>query len=94
MARMSRKTRLLHILFCLGAAGALTGCSSLFGATDSYGNTYGDWYNPGQNYQWQLQACEQETASPKIPLASRSQHMRCCMHAHGVPVDNPQACTA
>jgi len=89
---MTGKTRLLPILFCLAAAGVPAGCSSVFGIADSYGNTYGDWYNPGRDYQWQLQACEQETASPKIPAASRPLHMRCCMHAHGVPIDNPQSC--
>jgi hypothetical protein len=88
---MARMVGPLVVLIC---ALALAGCSSVFGVTDSYGNTYGDYYNPGQNYQGQLALCEQETAAPDIPPPTRPYRMRCCMYRHGVPIDHPQSCTA
>jgi hypothetical protein len=88
---MAKTVSTLVVLLC---ALALGGCSSVYGVTDSYGNTYGNFWNSGQNYQWQLAACEQETASPAISPPTRPYHMRCCMYHHGVPIDNPQTCQA
>lgn len=88
---MPRAISLLVVLIC---ASALSGCSSVFGVTDSYGNTYGNFWNSGQNYQWQLALCEKETADPAISPPTRPYHMRCCMYHHGVPIDHPQSCQA
>lgn len=87
---MARTVRYLVVL--LGVL-PLAGCSSVYGVTDSYGNTYGNFWNSGQNYQWQLDLCEKETADPAISPPTRPYHMRCCMYHHGVPIDNPQTCT-
>jgi hypothetical protein len=59
---------------------------------DRYGNEYGDWYNPGGNYRWQLDVCEHQMEARDIPRADRKLAMRCCMHAHGVPIGDPQDC--
>jgi hypothetical protein len=60
--------------------------------SDRYGNQYGDWYNPGGDYRWQLDACEHQVEAQNIPLAERKLAMRCCMYAHGVPIGDPQDC--
>jgi uncharacterized protein YceK len=88
---MPKTVSLLVVLIC---AAALSGCSSVYDVTDSYGNSYGNFWNSGQNYQWQLAACEKETADRDISPPTRPYHMRCCMYHHGVPIDNPQTCTA
>jgi hypothetical protein len=72
---------------------ALGGCSATTIA-DRYGNEYGDWYNPGGGYAWQLDLCERQMDSQNVPPMSRKAAMRCCMHDHGVPVDSVQACGA
>jgi hypothetical protein len=70
---------------------ALAGCSVVT-IHDRYGNTYGDWYNPGEDYTWQLSVCEAEMDRQGIALPLRKLAMRCCMWLHGVPIDDPQAC--
>jgi hypothetical protein len=70
---------------------ALAGCS-LVGLTDRYGNTYGGWYNPGQQYGWQLAACDREVAAGTVPAPERKLAMRCCMWRRGVPIDDPADC--
>ncbi|HWI27813.1 MAG TPA: hypothetical protein VN668_12640 [Stellaceae bacterium] len=77
---------------CLFAA-ALAACSFTTIA-DRYGNLYGDWYNPGGHFAWQLDLCEQQMEQQNIPLMQRKASMRCCMRDHGVPVDNVQGCSA
>jgi hypothetical protein len=72
---------------------ALSACS-MFVLTDPYGNTYGDWYNPGSNYRWQLTTCEQAIDDHKVPNAARKGFMRCCMWQHGVPIGDAQSCGA
>jgi hypothetical protein len=69
----------------------LVGCG-VAAITDRYGNPYGDWYNPGSNYRWQLDACEQQMAQQSIPDLQRRRAMRCCMRDHGVPIDDPEKC--
>jgi hypothetical protein len=74
-------------------AGALAACSFTTIA-DRYGNEYGDWYNPGGNFTWQLGLCEQQMEQQGVPPVQRKSAMRCCMHDHGVPVDNLRGCSA
>jgi hypothetical protein len=61
---------------------------------DRYGNEYGDWYNPGGNFQWQLNLCEQQMDTRSVPAPERKLAMRCCMRDHGVPVDVESGCAA
>ena len=61
---------------------------------DRYGNTYGDWYNPGGDFAWQLDLCEHAMEQGAVPARQRKAAMRCCMHDHGVPVDDTQGCAA
>jgi hypothetical protein len=70
---------------------ALAGCS-LYVLTDPYGNTYGDYYNPGGNYRYQLGLCEQAIDDQKVPNADRKHFMSCCMWRNGVPIDNAASC--
>jgi hypothetical protein len=77
----------------LALALGLAGCS-LVSLSDRYGNTYGDWYNPGQQYGWQLATCDQEVAAGTVAAPGRKLAMRCCMWRHGVPIDDPDACQA
>lgn len=77
---------------CLFTA-ALAACSFTTIA-DRYGNQYGDWYNPGGHFAWQLDLCEQQMEQQNVPLMQRKASMRCCMRDHGVPVDNVQGCGA
>lgn len=65
---------------------ALNACSAVTIA-DRYGNTYGDWYNPGQDFAWQRDLCERTMEQGAVPPRQRKAAMRCCMHDHGVPVD-------
>jgi hypothetical protein len=60
--------------------------------TDQYGNSYGGWYNPGEDYRWQLGVCQQEMESRNIMMPVRALAMRCCMRDHGVPIDDPEDC--
>jgi len=70
---------------------ALAACS-VAAISDRYGNQYGDWYNPGSGFRWQLDLCERQVDAQSTPLVDRKLAMRCCMHAHGVPIDDPQNC--
>jgi hypothetical protein len=72
---------------------ALSACSAV-SIADRYGNQYGDWYNPGGNFTWQLGVCEHEMEARAVPPMMRKAAMRCCMHDHGVPVDDVQSCGA
>jgi hypothetical protein len=71
---------------------ALSACS-LVTLTDPYGNRYGDYYNHGANYRWQMTTCEQEIVDDSVPNAGRKQFMRCCMWRHGVPIDDAGSCS-
>ncbi len=62
--------------------------------TDRYGNQYGGWYNPGENYRWQLEACDAEVGRQEIAPGLRKLALRCCMRAKGVPINDPQDCLA
>ena len=67
---------------------ALTlGACSVVTIADRYGNTYGDWYNPGSDFAWQRDLCEQVMEQGAVPLRQRKAQMRCCMHDHGVPLE-------
>lgn len=79
-------------LFWLASALALGSCG-FASITDEYGNSYGGYYNPGSQFQWQLAGCQQEILAGTIPLPARKLAMRCCMWRHGVPIDDPQSCT-
>ena len=72
---------------------AVTGCS-MVQLTDPYGNVYGDWYDHGNQYRWQLTTCEQEIVDRNVPNGERKGFMRCCMWRHGVPIDDPKGCEA
>ena len=73
-----------------GLALALGGCT-LFQIQDSYGNRYGGWYEHGDNYQYQMKLCEQQTGAAAVVPAQRPAYMRECMWQHGVPRDNTTA---
>jgi hypothetical protein len=77
----------------LAAMFVLAACS-LVTLTDPYGNRYGDWYNHGANYRWQMTTCEQAIVDAAVPNAGRKQFMRCCMWRHGVPIEDAQSCSA
>ena len=85
----------------VGAGGAVASAFALVLAacsmvtlTDPYGNRYGGWYNHGADYRWQLTTCEQEIADRDVANADRKHYMRCCMWRHGVPIGDPQSCSA
>ena len=80
-------------LWILWLAPVLVGCS-LVTITDPYGNRYGDYYNLGDQYIWQLSTCEQEMAAQPVPPHQRKLAMRCCMWRHGVPIDDAASCAA
>jgi hypothetical protein len=80
-------------LWLAAPAMALAACSAV-SIADRYGNQYGDWYNPGGNYTWQLGLCEHSMNARGVPAMDRKSAMRCCMHDHGVPVDAPPDCGA
>lgn len=69
------------------------GACSMFAIADRYGNQYGDWYNPGESYRWQLDACDKELELQNISPTARKLAMRCCMRARGVPIADPQYCS-
>ncbi len=77
----------------LAAALVVGGCS-LVQLTDPYGNVYGDWYNHGAQYRFQLDTCEHEIDDRNVPDPQRKNFMRCCMWRHGVPIDDAASCTA
>lgn len=72
---------------------ALAACS-VAAISDRYGNEYGGWYNPGSNFRWQLDLCQRQVEAQASPLVDRKLAMRCCMYAHGVPIDDAQSCRA
>ncbi|HUB95949.1 MAG TPA: hypothetical protein VL993_08535 [Stellaceae bacterium] len=72
----------------------LSGCASQFGLADPYGNLYGNYYNHGADYRWQMLTCEQAIDDQSVPDARRKQFMRCCMGAHGVPIPDLASCPA
>jgi hypothetical protein len=72
---------------------ALAACS-LGAVSDRYGNQYGGWYDPGSNYGWQLDLCERRVEARGVAAGERKLAMRCCMYAHGVPIDDAQYCRA
>jgi hypothetical protein len=78
----------------IGLLASMLGACSLTTLADRYGNQYGDWYNPGGGYAWQLRLCEGEMDARSVPLIERKCAMRCCMHDHGVPVDAEAGCSA
>ncbi len=73
---------------------AALGACSFVSIADRYGNEYGDWYNPGGNFTWQLDLCERQMDAQSVPPMSRKAAMRCCMRDHGVPVDDALGCSA
>jgi hypothetical protein len=75
------------------AAFAISGCS-LVEATDDYGNTYGDFFNYGNQYHWQLATCQKEVAADAVAEPLRKRYMQCCMWRHGVPIDDSNGCEA
>ena len=85
---MSRRVAAAFVL-----ALSLAACG-VFALTDPYGNQYGDWYNRGANYRWQLTTCEQAIDDEVVPNAERKHFMRCCMWRHGVPIDDSGSCSA
>ena len=86
-SRSSRASTIFLLMLMLAACSAIT-------LTDPYGNRYGDWYNHGADYRWQMVACEQEIVDRAIANAERKHFMRCCMWHHGVPIDDQQSCSA
>jgi hypothetical protein len=78
----------------IGLLAAALGACSVTTVADRYGNQYGDWYNPGGGYAWQLRLCEHEMDARGVPPMQRKASMRCCMHDHGVPVDAAAGCSA
>ncbi len=76
----------------LAAALLLSGCG-LFAASDQYGNRYGGIFDFGNQYGWQLAACDSEMAANPVPVPERKRAMECCMWRHGVPIDNPAGCS-
>ena len=84
-----RLALVVPVLGCL----TLQGCG-LFELDDSYGNTYGGFFNYGNQYQWQLATCQNEIAANAVVAALRQRYMQCCMWRHGVPIDNSNGCEA
>ena len=72
---------------------ALTGCS-FFQISDEYGNTYGSFFDYGNQYMWQLAACQADPGLVETPTAHRGRWMQCCMWRHGVPIDDSTGCAA
>lgn len=85
-------TRKLAFLALLGAV-LLSGCS-LFRVKDEYGNTYGGFFDYGNQYRWQLAPCQDEINARAIPDPLRKRYMQCCMWRHGVPIDDATGCEA
>ena len=72
---------------------ALQGCS-FFELDDSYGNSYGGFFDYGSQYRWQLTTCESEIAAGSVTEPLRQRYMQCCMWRHGVPIDDSRGCEA
>lgn len=69
---------------------ALQGC----GISDDYGNSYGGFYNYGNQYNWQLATCQQEVTARSVVEPDRPRYMQCCMWRHGVPIKDSTGCLA
>ena len=82
--------KILVSIALLGAL-ALQGCATI---TDSYGNTYGGFYDYGNKYAWQLATCEGEVTERNIDAPLRQRYMQCCMWRHGVPISSSTGCQA
>jgi hypothetical protein len=72
---------------------ALQGCSWIT-ISDKYGNSYGGFFDYGNQYAWQLQTCQNDPALAKTPLTDQKRWMECCMWRHGVPIDDSTGCAA
>jgi hypothetical protein len=71
----------------------LQGCG-YFSVSDSYGNTYGGFFDYGNKYLWQMATCEADPGLVEAPASDRQRWMQCCMWRHGVPVEDPNGCAA
>jgi hypothetical protein len=76
-------------LILLGAL-ALQGCA----IQDRYGNSYGGFFDYGNQYAWQRTACETEIDAKNIAAELRRRYMQCCMWRNGVPIDDSTGCAA
>lgn len=86
MKQILRSAVLLSIL-------ALQGCSWVT-IKDQYGTTYGGFFDFGNQYSWQLAACQDDPGLAKAAPGIRPRWMQCCMWRHGVPVDDSNGCAA
>ncbi|HVA11850.1 MAG TPA: hypothetical protein VNF99_01240 [Stellaceae bacterium] len=84
--------RILRPLVLLAVLG-LQGCS-LFTIADGYGNTYGNFFDYGNRYTWQLATCQSDLAAGNVDAKLRQRWMQCCMWRHGVPIDDHAGCAA
>ena len=71
----------------------LSGCS-FFQISDEYGNTYGGFFDHGNQYLRQMATCEADSGLVEAPSADRKRWMQCCMWRHGVPVADSNGCAA
>ena len=69
------------------AAVTLQGCG-WFTISDQYGNSYGGFFNYGNQYSWQLATCQNDPALAKAAPGDQKRWMQCCMWRHGVPIDD------
>lgn len=72
---------------------ALQGCGA-FAISDRYGNSYGGFFDYGNQYAWQLKTCEANPRLAATAPALRKRWMQCCMWRHGVPIENATGCAA
>jgi hypothetical protein len=72
---------------------ALAGCG-LFTIDDPYGNSYGNFFDYGNQYSWQLATCEADPGLAQAVPEMRQRWMQCCMWRHGVPLDDAKGCDA
>ena len=79
-------------LLALVAVLALQGCGIYL--SDEYGNSYGGFYNPGSQYVWQRDTCQDEVKARDIDAPYRQRYMQCCMWRHGVPIKDATGCLA
>lgn len=80
------------VVMLLGAL-ALQGCG-VFTIDDQYGNSYGGFFDYGNQYQWQLATCQGEVTTRAVPELQRQRWMQCCMWRRGVPIDDAKGCEA
>jgi hypothetical protein len=72
---------------------ALPACSWVT-LTDAYGNSYGGFFDYGNQYSWQLETCQSDPRLAQAAPAIRKRWMECCMWRHGVPIDDAAGCAA